>query len=127
MSALTALTLQVTGVLIAVAVLGFLVGRASARPTAPGAAVAAEELLRAKEEEIGRLETGALAALERTVTTFRGQVEGLEQELVDVRARNRELDLRVAEESTRAGRLEAAIADRDAHLAALREELRNRS
>ena len=125
MSALTALTLQVTGVLIAVAVLGFLVGRASAR-TAPGTAVAAEELLRAKDEEIGRLETGALTALERTVTTFRGQVEGLEQELVDVRARNRELDLRVAEESARAGRLEAAIADRDAHLATLREELRNR-
>ena len=127
MSALTALTLQVTGVLIAVAVLGFLVGRASARTTAPGAAVAAEELLRAKDEEIGRLETGALAALERTVTTFRGQVEGLEQELVDVRACNRELDLRVAEESTRAGRLEAAITDRDAQLATLREELRNRS
>lgn len=126
MSGLTALSLQVLGVLIVVALLGFLVGRTSVRRAAPVAVAADQELLRAKDEEIGRLETGALTALERTITTFRGQVEGLEHELREVRARNRELDLRVAEESTRAGRLQVAIVDRDARLATLREELGNR-
>lgn len=94
--------------------------------TQPADPAGVESLLKAKDEEIGRLESGALTALERTITRFQGQVDDLKAQLHEATSRSRELDLRVQEETLRATRLETALSQRDETLAGLREELDRR-
>lgn len=98
---------------------------AVAAEAADGASV--EEIIKAKDAEIGRLESGALAALERTISRFQGQVDDLKEQLQQAKVHGRDLDLRVEEEARRAGRLETALTQRDEALAGLREELDARS
>jgi hypothetical protein len=72
-----------------------------------------------KEAEMGRLESGAIAALESTIATHREQVTALELQLhaaeETVKLQQQQLDA----ESRRAAQLQAALAERDAHVATL--------
>lgn len=100
-------------------------------PSADGSEVPADPaevaaLLRAKDAEIGRLESGALTALERTISRFQGRVDDLEARLKDATSRSRELDARAEEEALRARRLQETLARRDADVAELRDRLEAR-
>ncbi|MFN8196452.1 MAG: hypothetical protein U0R80_19460 [Nocardioidaceae bacterium] len=149
MHALTVAVPLLCALLISAAA-GFVLGRASVRrpPMAPGPAPApasgqtllavedapepavptevVDRMLRGKDEQLGRLESGAMSALERTVTRFETQVEDLRAELDEAGTLSRDLDARLGEESMRARHLEEALARRDATLAELRGELDTR-
>jgi chromosome segregation ATPase len=72
-----------------------------------------------KETEMGRLESGAIAALESTINKHQQWATGVEQRLhaaeQEVRAAEELLD----SERRRAAQLQQALAERDQHLAAL--------
>lgn len=79
-----------------------------------------------KEVEIGRLESGAIAALESTIATHREQVAGLEAKLKDAQAEAREQSQLLDVERRRTAQLQLALAERDAHLADLTTPERER-
>jgi hypothetical protein len=80
----------------------------------------AQVLADQKETEMGRLESGAITALEATMSAHRERVTGLEIHLQaaeeTARLQMQQLDL----ERRRSAQLQAALAERDQHLATLR-------
>jgi septal ring factor EnvC (AmiA/AmiB activator) len=79
----------------------------------------ARELVDQKELEMGRLESGAIAALESTISAHQEQVTELEAKLAEATRTAQEHEREVAAEHRRAEQLQAALAERDQHLATL--------
>ena len=79
----------------------------------------ARELVDQKEAEMGRLESGAIAALESTISAHQEQVTELEAKLAAAERTAEEREREVAAEHRRAQQLQAALAERDQHLATL--------
>lgn len=72
-----------------------------------------------KETEMGRLESGAIAALESTMAAHREQVAELEAALQAAQEEARRHAQLLDVEHRRTTNLQAALAERDAHLASL--------
>ena len=79
-----------------------------------------------KEVEIGRLESGAIAALESTMAAHRDQVADLAARLESARGEVRRQSQLLDVERGRTAQLQAALAERDAHLADLKTSERDR-
>lgn len=72
-----------------------------------------------KEAELGRLESGAISALESAIAAHREQVARLEEKL---RAAQDTIEEHIAEltvERNRSGQLQSALAERDQHIATI--------
>jgi uncharacterized protein (DUF3084 family) len=79
----------------------------------------ARDLVDSKETEMGRLESGAIAALESTIETHQEQVAQLEERLRAAERAAEQRDRELAHERRRGEQLQAALAERDQHLAKL--------
>jgi DNA repair exonuclease SbcCD ATPase subunit len=77
------------------------------------------ELGDAKETEMGRLETGAIQALETTIATHNARLESARRELEHAQSTVRNLIQDLDLERRRGDRLQAALADRDEHMSRL--------
>jgi hypothetical protein len=80
---------------------------------------AASELSDRKDAEMGRLETGAIQALETTIASHTQRVDALRNELDKAQELIRGLEQDLLIERSRSERLQAALADRDQHLSSL--------
>ncbi|HET9657367.1 MAG TPA: hypothetical protein VFP72_18590 [Kineosporiaceae bacterium] len=99
-------------------------------------AQADEELLRMRahvqavvdhnEAEMGRLESGAIAALETAIASHREQLEALQVQLRTAEETNREQAQHLDLERRRTTQLQSALAERDEHLATLTANLAER-
>jgi len=81
-----------------------------------------QELEDRKEAEMGRLESGAIAALESTIATHRDQVAKLEEKLRAAESTAQEHVRELAVERRRSAQLQSALAERDQHIATLMSE-----
>jgi hypothetical protein len=81
-----------------------------------------QELEDRKEAEMGRLESGAIAALESTIATHREQVAQLEEKLRAAERSAQEHIRELALERGRSARLQSALAERDQHISTLVSE-----
>lgn len=79
----------------------------------------AKELADRKETEMGRLESGAIAALESTIATHQEQVTQLEERLKAALNVAEERGHELVIERRRCEQLQSALAERDQHLANL--------
>jgi chromosome segregation ATPase len=79
-----------------------------------------------KETEMGRLESGAIAALESTMTAHRKQIAELETTLQAAQEEARRQSQLLDVERGRTAQLQAALAERDAHLSSLTSQDRER-
>lgn len=77
------------------------------------------ELADQREAELGRLESGAITALESTIATHREHVAQLEEKLHAAEAAGQENVRQLAVERGRSARLQSVLAERDQHIAAL--------
>lgn len=99
-------------------------------------AQADEELLRMRahvqavadhsEAEMGRLESGAIAALETAIASHREQMEALQAQLRAAEETRREQAQQLDLERRRTAQLQSALAERDEHLATLTANLKER-
>lgn len=80
------------------------------------------ELEKSKEAEMGRLESGAIAALESTMATHREQVAKLEEKLRAAESTAAEQARQLTYERSRAAQMQSALAERDEHIATLMSE-----
>ncbi len=79
----------------------------------------AQALADQKEAEMGRLESGAIAALESTISAHGERVAALEVQLRAAEEAARSQDQQLDAERRRSSQLQAALAERDEHLATL--------
>ncbi len=82
----------------------------------------ARDLVDRNEAEMGRLESGAIAALESTIASHREQVVHVEDQLRAAQAAAEEQHQELAVERRRSAQLQAALAERDQHIADLMSE-----
>jgi hypothetical protein len=78
-----------------------------------------------KDAEFGRLESGAVMALERTIASFQARVSDLEARLASSEERRLTLLEQAQDERSRSQRLAAALAERDERVADLSAELKH--
>jgi archaellum component FlaC len=81
-----------------------------------------KELEDRKEAEIGRLESGAIAALESTIATHREQVAELDEKLRAAESAAQEHVRELAVERRRSAQLQSALAEQSQHIATLASE-----
>ena len=70
-----------------------------------------------KDIEMGRLETGAIEAIESTIAAHRERIRGLENMLYAAESTARHYEFQLAEERQRTRRLQDTLAERDALIA----------
>lgn len=87
----------------------------------------AQALADQKEAEMGRLESGAIAALESTIAAHQEQVNGLEEQLRAATDGTREREQELEAERRRVAQLQTALAQRDEHVASLMARLAEQS
>ncbi len=80
------------------------------------------ELEDRKEAEIGRLESGAITALESTIAAHREQVAELDEKLRTAESGVREHVRELAIERRRSAQLQSALTERNQHIATLASE-----
>ena len=86
---------------------------AAARDEASALRSALARLTDQKDAEIGRLETGAIQAMENTMASSRERIADLEKRLQESVERCRTLEVRLQSEQGRTARLEASLVERD--------------
>lgn len=80
-----------------------------------------------KETEMGRLESGAIVALESTMQQHQERVAGLEFRLREAEEATRSTERVLDAERRRAAQLQSALAERDQHVATLSADLADRN
>ena len=85
----------------------------AARDEASALRSALARLTDQKDAEIGRLETGAIQAMESTMASSRERIADLEKRLQESVERCRTLEVRLQSEQGRTARLEASLVERD--------------
>jgi hypothetical protein len=86
---------------------------AAARDEASALRSALARLTDQKDAEIGRLETGAIQAMESTMASSRERIADLERRLQESVDQCRTLEVRLQSEQGRTARLEASLVERD--------------
>jgi DNA anti-recombination protein RmuC len=83
----------------------------------------AQALADEKEAEMGRLESGAITALEQTIAKHQERVTGLEFRVRTAEEATRNTESMLDAERRRTAQLQAALAERDQHVATLSADL----
>lgn len=84
---------------------------------------ALDAAMRSKQEELGRLEAGAMAALERTIDRFSTRMALLEERLREARAEADDLRTQVQEATLARQHLERMLSKQDHQLHDLADEI----